>query len=229
MKQFKEFYIKYKLIIWPVAVGLSSIILLALVIIPQLLTYLNVKNKINDMQKRSGVLEVKAQGLEQIDEGSNQQNLALVFSLLPKDQTVPEAMVTLQDIISRSGLVLKSTNYGGGRKADKGNSFQLSVGVSGPLLSVKNFLVNLQDAPRIFQVESISVQFQKSLSIVDVDIPISVYYEPTSEGTSSLDQPISQLTDKETSILNNLARLSNRSVFSEDTSSVELGKLDPFE
>ena len=47
-----EFYLKYRFIIWPAIVGISTILILALVIIPQLLTYLKVRDQIIQTQNK---------------------------------------------------------------------------------------------------------------------------------------------------------------------------------
>lgn len=229
-----ELYVKYSYIIWPVMVGLSSIIILALVIIPQFLTYLNVKNQINQTQNKSQNLEAKASELEIINDVSTQKDLKVVFSILPMDQDVPNAMIVLQDLITRSGLDLRSTTFGSSKQVAGKNSFQLNITVSGQIQLLRDFLIQLQNSSRLFQVESISVQFQKDKGTIEADIPLSVYYQPTLGEIGPLSQPLPKFSDKNEELLSKLTTIINQAnkslnLAEASSSSVPMGKSDPFQ
>lgn len=229
MDKAKEFYTKYRMIIWPVVVGISSVCILALVIIPQLLNYLSIRNKISEIEHRSSNLEVRASDLEQLDEESAKANLQVVFSVLPREQNVPEAMVALHDVISRSGLILKNTSYISARKSGNGENFQLSVGVGGQMSAIRDFLVHLQESQRLFQVESIVARFQRRMSLVEAELPISVYFDKSAASEVTSDQDVPKLTEKEEQLLAKLSRIVQQTSVVEDVSSVPYGKSDPFE
>lgn len=232
-----EIYLKYKFLIWPVVVGVSSIIIIILVIIPQLLTYLNVNDKINQAQNRSNILETKAVALENIDNLLTQKDLKVVFSVLPTDQDVPQAMVVLQDMIAKSGLELKSTSFGAvglSQKAVGNSSFQLNIAVSGQVNLLRDFLIQLQNSPRLFQVDSIGVQFQKDKGLIEADMPLSVFYNPSLGEMGTVEDPIPQISDKDKDLLAKLTQVvgqGNVSLISQEatSASVPLGKSDPFQ
>lgn len=229
MENIKNFYRKYKLIIWPIIVGVSSIAILVLVIIPQLFAYLSTRTKINEIESKSTHLEVKAADLEQLDEESTRQNLEVVFSILPKDPDVPDAMLALHDVISRSGLILRNTTYRTVAKSDKKENFLLSVGVAGQMTSIRDFLIQLQESSRLFQLESITARFQRGMTLVEADLPIAVYFDTSAQMAGDFGQNVPKLTEKEEQLLAKLVRVVKQTAVAEDVSSVPYGKIDPFE
>lgn len=228
MEKVKELYSKYKAWIWPAGSGVASVVILALVIIPQLLNYFTVDGQISKTRRKIDVLETKAAGLENIDQAKMKKDLDTVFRVLPVDQGVPEAITTLQQIVNQSGLSLKSISYGSSKND---NSFNLSMTVVGQVPSVRSLLLKLKESPRVFRIEGITAVFQKSLSAAEVEIPITVFYEPTSQASGELDQPVPSLSQPEEELLKNLAQ-SVDSYFrlpgEATTSSLPLGKADPF-
>lgn len=234
-----EFYLKYRFIIWPAIVGISTILVSVLVIIPQLLTYFKVRDQIIQTQNKSQNLEEKAVALENINSLLTQKDLKVVFSVLPVDQDVPKAMMILQDMITTSGLELRSTTFGSSRAIasqqtlDK-NSFKLNITVAGPVNLLRDFLIKLQNSSRLFQVESIGVTFQKNQGVVEAEIPLSVYYQPSLGEIGKLDQPLPKLSDQNKELLAKLYQTVDQTNLSFDSiestsSSIPLGKSDPFQ
>lgn len=231
-----QFYLKYRMIIWPAVVGISSIIILALVIIPQLLTYMSVRDQINQTQNKSQNLEAKASELENVDSALTQKDLKVAFSVLPTDQDVPRAMMILQDMVAGSGLELKSTTFGssGSKQTTAKNNFQLNVTVTGQISALRDFFVKLQNSPRLFQVESIGVQFQKNQGVIEAEIPLSVFYQTGVGQMGPVNQPLPKMSDKDKELLAKFTQITNQAELSlkneEATSaSVPLGKSDPFQ
>lgn len=222
------------MIIWPVIVGISSVVVLAFVIVPQLLNYLSVRDQIDQTQNKSENLEAKANELGSINDLLTQKDLKVVFSVLPTDQDVPRAMMILQEMVAKSGLELKSTSFGASGQSLGKNSFQLNIAVSGQINLLRDFLIKLQNASRLFQVESIGVQFQKNQGIIEAEIPLSVFYQTELEIIGSPNEPIPKISDKDKELLSKLYQsvgqmdesLNNAEASS---ASIPLGKYDPFE
>lgn len=234
MSQLKELYFKYKLFFWPVTTGLAALVILSLVIIPQIFVYINTQGRISTANTKLEVMDAKAQELEQIDASLISKDLQTVYSVLPKEQEVPQALVTLSNLVTRSGLTLKNTVYGGSKKAEKQNNFLLTVTVIGRVNSVRDFLNNLKSSPRVFKVESIEVQFQRGTQLVEAKIPLSVYFQPgDGQAAAASDQPLPKLNSDEEKLLDDLAKQyfnTGMAVSLESTSSsVPLGRADPFE
>ncbi len=232
MDELKNIYRQYKLIIWPVLSGVASIIILALVIIPQFMSYLQVKDEINKTQNHSSRLEAKASELEQFDESAAKKNLQTAFTVLPEDQDVPKSLAILQSLVKASALELKNTNFISTSKNSGGkSSFQLNLTVAGPIPLIRNFLLSLKGAPQIFQVESISIKFENMGSAVEATIPISVFYQNVSKTVTNSDQPVPQLSNDEIELLDKLSKITVglEASSSAVSASVPLGKSDPFQ
>lgn len=229
----KEIYFKYKYIIWPVVIGLSSVIILAFVVVPQILEYLNIRNQISDLQSKYSFLEAKAAELESIDESATSENLKVVFTILPTDQEVLRAMAALQSLVAGSGLELQNTNFASTKLSGDKDSFQLNLTVAGQIGNLRNFLIKLQDASRVFQIESIGVQFLRSKSAIEAEIPVTVFYQKTPQALGPIDQKVAQLSDTERQLLGKLSAIVSQpagtsgAVASDST--VPLGKSNPFE
>lgn len=231
MKTIKGIYLKYKIILLPLISAISFVVILTLVVIPQLLAYLNIRKELAEIQNRSNTLQVKADELENINEAETQKNLQIVFTILPRDQDVLQSLSILQDTIAKSGLGLQDTAFSSSRLGDQAsNNFQLNIKIIGQLAAIRNFLVKLQDAPQIFRIESISAQFTTGGSLIEATIPISVFYENLPKTIESKDLTL-QLSDEEQHLLSQLSRLVSQTPIGGETdfSYIQLGKPDPFE
>lgn len=246
LEDFKEIYRKYKFIFWPVLVGLSSVAVISLVIIPQFLNYLSGKDKINEAKSRYMILDAKARELEEVDEAAVKKYLQLALTVLPEDHNIPESVTIVKGITEKSGVILKNIDYVNASKAESKSSFQLTLTVMGSLDSIKRFLSNLSTSERLFQIESIGIRFNRLSSQVEAEIPVSVFYEGVARGAVSLDQSVPKLTEEEKKLLANLSTFVPLSTVattpvSESTPSnidlvysglednVSLGKDNPFE
>lgn len=232
--KFREIYLKYKLIFLPVSVGIASIVILAFVVVPQFMSYLKMRGEIGDIKKHTTALEAKAIELDSINEEDTKHKLQIVLTVLPTDQDVPSAAAMLQDLVTKSGLILQNTSYSGSGKASGKGSFQLSITVSGQVTLVKRFLDNLKDAPQVFQVESLTTTFHPG-GTVEAQMPISVFYEAVPGSVSNLDQPIAKLNDKEEQLVADLGNVLQQmqhealAQMASPSANIPLGKIDPFE
>lgn len=227
-----KFYEKYKLLIWPIFVVAVTIGVTAMVVVPQFLDYLRLREEITVINDKSASLEQRALKMEEINQIAVEDGLKVVFTILPADQDVSEALTSLEDLVNRSGLILKTVTYASAKKAaaDK-DSFQLNTSVLGPISSVRDFLINLKEGSRVFRVDSISARFQQDGMIVESDIPVSVFYSPSvSAANVVLEQPVPQLSQKEGQLLSKLSNAIPRSQATVSSEvSVPLGKTNPFE
>ena len=208
---------------------LAFILIIVLVIVPQLSTYMNSRRKVADLTAEVNKLESKAAELEKIDIQAVKRDLEVAMIILPADQQVPEALMTLSDLVNKSGLVIKSTSYAAGQKSKAKNGFRLNVTLLGPLDSVRNFLIGLDDSPRLFQIESLVVAFTATPPIVEANLPVSVFYEPPAKGGIPVEKPLPKLSDNNQKLLAKLYRIAPKAIPEIDISTVPVGKANPFE
>lgn len=230
MDRIKQEVLKYKILLWPIITGISFLVILTFVIIPQIGAYLDIRNQIFGLRGRSNSLEVKAEELNIIDSSKMQKDLQTALTVLPQNPDVPEALLTLQETILKSGLILKDTSYVATGNAGRASSFLLNITVLGQINSLRNFLINLQTSPRVFQVEAISVKFQQG-ALMEAEIPVSVFYHPLTPVSTNIDQEAPKLSEKEEKLLTDLAKMVSAPILnaSESATFVPLGKTNPFE
>ncbi|RJP46028.1 MAG: hypothetical protein C4584_02320 [Armatimonadetes bacterium] len=231
MDELQEHYLKYKFLLWPVISGLASVVILITVIIPQVFAYFNSKEEIGKIENRLGVLEAKAQELGNLDGEKLDKDLKVAFSILPTTESVPQAMAALQEQVNKSGLILKNTSYASSRRSTSQSNFLLSIAVTGSMEEIRSFLINLQESPRVFQVQSISARFIKGEDLVEAEIPIIVLFQNSTVQTIKLDQPVQKLSTIEEDLLGKLEKRIPYSVSAtnQELSTVSLGKANPFD
>lgn len=234
MRDLPILFRRYRLIIWPFVSGLASLVILVSVIIPQFLAYIHTQGEIAKTQDNLTSLEAKAAELEDFDEAVARRDLQVAFSVLPISQDVPTSLTILQDLVRKSGLELKNTNYASTRQVGGKESYQLQVTVNGPVTAIRDFLLRLEDSPQIFRVESINVHFLKTLAAAEADLPITIFYEAASPVSGDVNKPLPKLSDKERELLNHYSALTQAVqpvtvTTPEVAPDVPLGKLDPFQ
>lgn len=215
--------------LWPLLIGISCILIIILVVIPQLLTYLQIRTQLSQTENRLGILQAKAQDLEQIDDATYLKNLQAAFVALPQDKDVPQALVVLQDMVTRSGLALENIKFISGDTTGKDSqtSFQLGVTVAGSMDSLRRFLVMTQESPRLLKVVMISAEAVGNSNIAETTLVLDVYYQPISTNLGAVDQPLPHLSDADKKLLTELLAKyqSNSGVTGV---SIPLGKQNPF-
>ncbi|OGE25628.1 hypothetical protein A3H85_03560 [Candidatus Daviesbacteria bacterium RIFCSPLOWO2_02_FULL_40_8] len=211
-------------------VTLSSFVILGLVIIPQLLSYFTVQDEILQINKKTEELGVKAVELEKVDLISSQNSLGVVSSILPAEPDVPFSITVLQGLVIKSGLLLDEIAYLPSVAEKK--SFILSVKVSGSLQNIRSFILELKNASRVFQIETISLKSVAGQKI-EAEIPVSVHYGAVSAKKTVSDGMAPDLTDEEKALLQRLQSLASpvsiTSGQSVKTVDIPTGKSDPFE
>lgn len=232
-KQLKELYNHYKTIMWPICTSIASVTILIFLIIPQLLSYLNVRGQISGLQTRADSLEAKAQDLQQMDEQKVTQDFQSAFTVLPVDPEIPSALVALQALAAQSGLKVGNTTYASGQRTPGKNSFTLNLTVTGSITGMRSFLTSLQSAIRIFQVDAISARFTKN-NTLEAEIPIAVYYDPSTNVKWSVEEEVPKFSSKEEellTLLNQQVDNANQKIKAQEASysAVPMGKLNLFD
>lgn len=227
--EIKKVVAKYKPVVMPVTVAISSLIITVLLIIPQLLSFFTTQDEIRQVYQRAEILEAKANELESSDALKAQASLQAVKSIMPQDPDIPTAVVILSDLASKSSLLLDGISYLPPGEANK-TSFRLSVRVSGSLNNIRAFILSLKDASRIFQVETISMRTLPS-NRVEAEIPVAVYFGPVTVHRTA-ESIVPTLTSEEQNLLSkieNLAKVQPSTASSTLDSSITTGRPNPFE
>lgn len=233
-KGLKGFYLNNKFALWPIISVVAIILMMVFIIVPQALSYPKISQQITEKQAKIQVLNDKSQKLENLDLNKLEQDLKVVLTVLPVSEDVPSALSVIQNMMSKVGLNLESSSYAAPQRASSGqNTSTIRLIAVGPVTSVKDFLDNLDNAPRLFQLESINLAFHKEDSGVDVEMPLSVFSSPQPQSIGTVDSPLPELSDKEKELVmkfqKSIEDMASSGSAAINSDAVPLGKADPFE
>lgn len=227
-----KFYNKYKLFVFPTVVALSSLILIAFVILPQTLKLISNQKTSSDLLSKTQTLEVKAQTLEALNEDELSTKVVQALNVYPSDKDFGNALGIIQTITGRLGFNIASLEVGGSAKG--GQSYSISVQLTGPKVLISTLLNDFESAPRLMNVESIELSQAAGIQGVEVNLTLSVLFSPLPQNFGTVDSPLPRLSEKEEELLVKLARAQEESgiIISSDAEAVPSsprGKANPFE
>jgi hypothetical protein len=229
MQILKEIYLKYKIFIIPGVVLIISLAILVLIIAPQVMEFFKEKSTMEELSTKINLLNNKADELKNVDVETRKKDLVTTLTVLPTDRNVPQGMAVLQDAINKSNLVLTNTTYSPTSRINGKNGFTLTVTVIGTLSSIKDFMSELQSTARIFKVESATLNFQETGSLIEANIPITIFYEPAPKTLITLDNPVEKITDRDEDMITELSKVVIQNEQYASSSAVNVGKDNPFE
>lgn len=227
-----KFYSNYKLLIFPAAVALSSLILIVLVILPQTIKLVTNQKVGDDLLSRSQNLEVKAQTLESINEEDLSRNVGYALAVYPSDKDFGNVVGIIQKITSQAGFNIVSLSLAGAGTAQAGSqSFNISLQLTGSKALLPILLSGFENAPRLMRVGSLEVSSSASgAEGVQVSLGLDVLYADAPRDFGTVDSPLPQLSAKDEELLVKLARVGGQSVSAGRTGvSTPRGKTNPFE
>ncbi|TSC64077.1 MAG: Uncharacterized protein G01um101493_238 [Microgenomates group bacterium Gr01-1014_93] len=231
-----NFYLKYKLVVYPFAVGLASITLILLVIIPQLKGYFSSKEDGQVTQNRLKILESKAVELENISDDDLTRRLQSAIVALPIEKDYTVIIGLLQKMSAEAGVSLKSIilDTGGSKDAGGGaSSFSVRIESTSTKFGFDEFLKKIDNSSAVLKIGSLSTDVVSD-DLVSASLILDVYYSPTPKILGSVDSPLPKLTEEEEALAE---KLSARLVIAPVTSGASgqpanilpRGKANPFE
>ena len=199
-----KFYSKYRLFVFPSAVALSSLILIALVILPQTIKLVTNQTTESDLLHKSQFLEVKAQTLETLDEGDLSKKVNYALNVYPPDKDFGNVLGIIQWITTQTGFSIVSFNVGGSTGSGSQN-YSISLKLIGSRPLVSTLLKSLEDASRLMKVDSIEVSQAAGIQGVEVNLGLSVLFSPLPQNFGTVDSPLPELSQNEEELLVRLA------------------------
>lgn len=200
---------KFRPLIIPVVVSVASVAIISLVIVPQILGFLEDQNNLQSAKERQKILEAKASELEGLDEVELNEKIALVNTLLPVDKEITSVVDALQRVTSLSNTILVSLQLGQSpvSKEQGLSGFSISAEVAGPKESVNRLLENIEKAPRIMKITGIEIASARDKTAITANLSIDVYFAPLAGGTPKIDAPVQKLTKEDEDIISRFARI----------------------
>lgn len=193
-----DFYSKYKVIIYPFVVGVASLSLIILVILPQIRGYFNSKEDEKLMQNRLKSLEIKAEELEAIPEESLRRRVLSATVALPSEKDYTSIIGLLQRLTAEAGVNLESVTLdsGGVKETTGASSFGVKIDVSAGSSSFDEFLKKIESSPAVLKIGSLTTDASVE-NVISGSLVIDVFYSPAPKALGSVDSPLPKLTEEE--------------------------------
>lgn len=104
--------------------------------------------------------------------------------IVPDGENIPELLVSLEDLASRSGLAFTSVNFKTEDFKTPGfKTLTMEIKVKGSYLAFKNYLDNMEKSLRIFDITLVSFngvgpgQSNVNLNNLDFNLLVNTYYQ----------------------------------------------------
>ncbi len=228
LKSAKIFYDQYKILIYPVLVGLASLFLIFFLISPQIKSFLGGKENLEQARNKLEILTVKANDLEAINGDDLREKMGLSLIALPEEKDFSGVIGVMQEVAQISGVVLVSVQIGQAQSQTATGGFPVKVGVVGSKLSMASFLENIERSSRVMKAGSMELSFSKLQDSVDAALMVDVFYAPTPTALGAVTDSLPLITPEDEKIIISLSR-APISTFSAQPANIPLGKSNPFE
>lgn len=219
----KNLILQYKVLIYPLIVGLASAVLIVFVIVPQLRGFLSGQDDLKQKQARLNNLEVKAKELEGLDQKIYTEKLLAALYYLPVDKDFSNIIGIFRELTAAAGMSLTSLHPSVNSVAS--GSYSVKADVVGPVNNLGNLLDVIEKSPRVMKLQSIDTTPSTS-GILNVTLSVSVYFSPTPVSLGAVDALLPQITQQDQIILNSLSLPSEAPG---QVITLPSGKANPFE
>lgn len=223
----KVFYDQYKIFIYPLLVGLSSLFLILFLILPQIKGFLSGRENLQEAKENLKILTAKAEDLAAINEDTLRQKLGVALAALPPEKDFAQVLGVLQDVAQVSGVSLTSIQVGQAQAASAGGSISVKAEVVGSKFVLAAFLRNVETASRVMKVGGVELAFSRTQDSADASILVDVFFAPTPQALGAVTESLPQITTEDEAIISSLSK-APVSTFSAVPSPTR-GKSNPFE
>ena len=227
-----KLYLTYRLYIFPIIVGISSLILIIIVIYPQTISLITNQSVASEVFNKSKFLDTKVSALESYDEVDLANKVDIALEFYPTEKDIIPVFAILQNVATQKGFIINTMSLGGSvAQSSKSQSFGIKMEAIGSKQLLASFLMGIESSKRLMRINSVDVISEGNSGGVWVAIEVEVLYSAPPKDLGSIDSPIPQLSSKDQEVLSKLAVLNkvNISQQSASGSSGLKGKSNPFE
>lgn len=220
---YKSLFLQYKVFIYPLVVGIASLIIIIFVITPQLLGFLTGRDELKQKKDRINILAVKAKELENFDQQEYTNELLNAFYYLPSSKDFGNIIGVFRELTASAGMSLTSLHPSTGSQTD---AYTVRAEVVGPATSLGDLIEKIESSPRVMKLESVDTSTSTS-GLLNATLTVFVYYAPPPQSLGSVDSPLPVLTEANLALLRSLSLPAGQS--SGETIVIPSGKSNPFE
>lgn len=225
-----ELVIKYKVLLVPGIVLVTSILIVVLVTIPQFFSLLQTFKTIDDLNQKKIVYQKKAADLEQIQIEDYRKDLDTALEALPVEKNIPGIIGQMLVSLGGSGLSLEGISFSNAPpESEKVQEYTITIDVSGDEIALGNFLERVTIAPRLVKLSSIEVN-QGAGDNVSASLTFATFYQLLPKTAGSVDDKLPVITKSEKQMLSDIRTKVETfpQIGLQQSGEATAGKLDPF-
>ncbi len=227
---FAEFYVKYRLFIFPSIVVFSSLILIIFVIFPQITSLLINQKVQGDLNKKSKFLDIKAQALESYNVEDLSQKVDSALASYPSDKDIGTAVGLIQSLTAQSGFIVTAISLGASSNSvTDAKSYGIKLDATGPGSLLNVLFTNIENSTRLLRISNIEVTNSSDRQSVTISMGLDALYSPLPNSFGSVDSPLPELSQKEQEVLTKLAGNITPALTSTNVILPSRGRANPFE
>lgn len=209
----EKFYIKYKLIIYPILFFLAGLLILWMVAFPAFSNIGSTRTQVKDEENKLKGYESSVKVLSLTNEVSLSEYVSVVVSALPPEKNIPAVYTALTQSAVKSGLSFRGFSIKAGDVYNKsGKTTILASGI--PYIDVSVELLGVDKSSLSAFAEALSTSFplneisKISVSAGEASIDIKFFYKPYDLSVINKDF-INSLSSDDISLLKTLTSYGN--------------------
>lgn len=230
-KEIKKLYREYRFIIFPALTGAVCLLLIALIVVPQTLSFFNNQESLRASEEKHQFLSEKAQTLSSLNEVDLKNKTEVMVSVLPDDKDYSTILGLIQSITSATGFVITSFQIGAPFTDTSTGTlgFNIKVEITGQQENFKNLLNGLENSKQVLKLSGVEINDQGNATRLETVVSIDAYYAPLPKAIGALNAPLPELTAEDLALLTKYSRLVDTRAATSTFSASPKGKLNPFE
>ncbi len=209
-EEISRFYQRFRLYIYPLVVGLSTVFMIVFVIYPQTAKLFDNQKVQEDLNNKSQFLEAKAATLEALDDSDLSKKVGYVLSAYPSEPDFVNILGILQNVANQNGFSISALSVNPTTSTSGGSQkYSVKMDAVGSRNLLPRFITSIESSGRLVRVKGIDISPGKGGDSISVNLDIEVLYALIPSGLGgTADTPLPALSDKDEQLITTLATFS---------------------
>lgn len=225
-----EIYTKYKFFFLLFIIVVSSIILTFFVIYPQVQKLISDQDQIRELNKKTTLLEDKAQKLDSINEDDLKEKLAVALRALPAETDFAQALGMIQTLANSYQFIIVNfqTSLSTEKEGLKLTNYSVNLDLVGPKILVQRFVDSINENFRLMRTVSLQINVTGKKEEATTVVSVDIFYSRVPATVGAIDAPLPEISNSDEEFISELAR-SQPVVEAQPILTGPRGKANPFE
>lgn len=199
---YRMFYIKYRFIVVPIVLLLSSLILIFAVVFPQFQDYQKARKQQEDLIAENEQLTRNIQILSAIDDDTLSSYLSVALSAMPVRKDYIGILGAIASAAASSGTGLSDFSFSVGDTSSSPKATDpvtIKLQVQGPISSLQQFVSFLSESLPLSEISIISISGNT------MNLDITFFYKPVAKPNTAAQTKLKTLSAADLALMQKLA------------------------